>query len=207
LGEGQTVALTTDAGMPAVSDPGARLVAAARAGGIAIEAVPGPAAVTTAFAVAGIEAPGFVFGGFLPARPASARAASLHRLLDAAGSLDLPLIVYEAPHRVRSLVAALVRAAPECRVVLGRELTKRHEEVIAGRPDEVARALAEHAPRGEFTVVVHDLAAPPAGATPDLDGLEDAARAAGLSERGIADLLRAAGLGRREAYRRARGMR
>ncbi|MDP9250566.1 MAG: SAM-dependent methyltransferase, partial [Chloroflexota bacterium] len=72
LASGKTLAMTTDAGMPAVSDPGARLVEAARAAGASVEIVPGASAVTAAFAAAGVEAIGFVFGGFLPARPASA---------------------------------------------------------------------------------------------------------------------------------------
>ncbi|HEX2194304.1 MAG TPA: SAM-dependent methyltransferase, partial [Candidatus Limnocylindria bacterium] len=84
LAAGETLALTTDAGMPAVSDPGAKLVAAARQDGHAVEVVPGPTAVMAAMALAGLEAAGCVFGGFLPARPASARIAALERLLAAA---------------------------------------------------------------------------------------------------------------------------
>ena len=83
LAAGESLALTTDAGMPGVSDPGALLVAAAREAGHEVAAIPGPAAVTTAMALAGVEASGFVFGAFLPARPASARAAALERLLAA----------------------------------------------------------------------------------------------------------------------------
>ena len=200
LAAGETVALTTDAGMPAVSDPGARLVAAARAGGHAVEVVPGPSAVTAAMAAAGVEALGFVFGGFLPARPASARRGALEQVLGAAGSLGLPLVLFEAPHRVRALLSALADAVPMAQVAAARELTKLHEEVVEGSPAEVADALGE--PRGEFTLVVSGLTAP-AAATPDVDALLAAARAAGLPERSVVELLRAVGIGRREAYRLA----
>jgi 16S rRNA (cytidine1402-2'-O)-methyltransferase len=200
LAGGATLALTTDAGMPAVSDPGARLVAAARAAGVAVEVLPGPSAVTAAIAAAGVEATGFVFGGFLPARPTSARAAALERLLAAAGATGVPLVLFEAPHRVASLLAGLERAAPSARVAACRELTKVHEEVVVGTPAEVAAALPE--PRGEFTVVVSGLSARPPGSDAfDQAALVAAATSAGLAPRTIVELLRAAGLPRREAYR------
>ena len=199
LAAGEMLALTTDAGMPAVSDPGARLVAAARDAGHDVVVVPGPAAVTAALALSGVEAPGFVFGGFLPARPASARHDALGRLVEAAGSLGLPLVLYEAPSRVADLVRRLGDAAPACRLAVGRELTKRHEEVLTGTPAEVAGELG-HA-RGEFTLVVSGIALPAdAGSGLDAMALAAAAAAAGLSHRSVADLLRAGGMNRREAY-------
>jgi 16S rRNA (cytidine1402-2'-O)-methyltransferase len=200
---GETLALTTDAGMPGVSDPGARLVAAARAANVVVEAVPGPTAVTTAVALSGVEAPGFLFGGFLPSRPASARAAALERLLVAAGSLGLPLVLYEAPPRVRSLLAALGDRQPDLQVAVCRELTKLHEEVLAGTPADVGSRLAEL--RGEFVVVVSSIEAPTGenGALP-ARRVAAAGRAGGLSERGVVELLRGSGVGRREAYRLAR---
>ena len=203
LAGGATLALTTDAGMPAVSDPGAELVAAARAAGHGIESVPGPSAVTTALSLAGIGASGFVFGGFLPARPAAARRAALERHRAACGTLELPLVLYEAPHRVTALLRELHTVAPDARVAVCRELTKRHEEVLTGRPAEVAAQLAE--PRGEFTLVVSGLAQAPADAPRDfdVDGLVRTARAAGLGPRAVVELLRGAGLARREAYRLA----
>jgi 16S rRNA (cytidine1402-2'-O)-methyltransferase len=203
LAAGETLALTTDAGMPGVSDPGARLVAAARAANVVVEAVPGPTAVTTAVALSGVEAAGFVFGGFLPSRPASARSAALERLLVAAGSLGLPLVLYEAPPRVRSLLAELGDRQPDLQVAVCRELTKLYEEVLAGTPADVASRLAEL--RGEFVVVVSSIEAP----TPETGALPArkvavAGRAGGLSERGVVELLRGSGVGRREAYRLAR---
>ena len=204
LAAGETLALTTDAGMPGISDPGALLVAATRAAGVSIEAVPGPTAATTAMALSGVEAPGFLFGGFLPSRPASARAAALERLLAAAGSVRLPLVLYEAPPRVRSLLAALGRRQPDLQVAVCRELTKLHEQVVSGTPADVSTRLVEL--RGEFVVVISSIAPPTESADGELQaGLVAAAgRAGGLSERGVVELLRASGLGRRKAYRLAR---
>ncbi len=202
LASGDTLALTTDAGMPAVSDPGAELVAAARAAGHRVEVVPGPSAVTAALAVAGVSGGGFLFGGFLPARPPTARFDALERLVAAAGGLGLPLVLFEAPHRVSRLLGELDRLTgvhPGLRVAAARELTKIHEEVVSGAPGEVARALP--APRGEFTLVVSGLVAPSPSGALDPVPLVDAGRRAGLSDRTIIDLLRAAGVPRREAYR------
>jgi 16S rRNA (cytidine1402-2'-O)-methyltransferase len=199
LAAGETLALTTDAGMPAVSDPGATLVAAAREAGAAVQVVPGPAAVTAAMALAGVDAPGFVFGGFLPARPASARGAALKRHLEAAAALSVPLILYESPHRVASLLSALASLVPAARVAAGRELTKRHEQVVVGTPAEVRSRL--DVPRGEFTLVVSDLPAPSAPAGPELGALLAAGRQAGLPDRTLVELLRALGTSRRDAYR------
>jgi 16S rRNA (cytidine1402-2'-O)-methyltransferase len=203
LTAGEILALTTDAGMPGVSDPGAQLVAAARAANVAVEAVPGPTAVTTAVALSGVEAAGFVFGGFLPSRPASARSAALEGLLAAAGSVGLPLVLYEAPPRVRSLLAALADRQPDLQVAICRELTKLHEEVLAGTPADVSARLVEL--RGEFVVVISSIE-PPTRVSGELHAQTVAAagRVAGLSERGVVDLLRGSGLGRREAYRLAR---
>lgn len=201
LATGETVALTTDAGMPGVSDPGAALVAAARAAGALVEVVPGASAVTAAVALSGVDAAGFVFGGFLPARPASVRAMALERLLIAAGSTSLPLVVFESPHRVRKLLATLAERVPDAQVAVCRELTKRHEEVAVGTPAKVAERLTEE--RGEFVLVISGLRDGPATSS---EGAVDGARiaasalAAGIGERSIVELLRSLGMGRREAY-------
>ncbi len=202
LAAGLTLALTTDAGMPAVSDPGARLVAAARAAGAAVEVLPGPSAVTAAMAAAGVEASGFLFGGFLPSRPLAARAAALDRLLDAAGSAGLPLILFEAPHRIAPLLALLGERVPEARVAACREMTKLHEEVIVGSPAEVSAALVQQ--RGELTLVISGIPERRAcDIVPDTAALLAAAQEAGLASRTIVELLKAVGLSHREAYRLA----
>ena len=156
--------------------------------------------MTAALALSGVEAGGFVFGGFLPSRPASARSAALERLLSAAGSVDLPLILFEAPHRVRALLSTLAEMRPDVRVVIGRELTKRHEQVLVGSAAEVAAALGE--PRGEFTLVISALDAPAAVEDPSVEAVLEAGHRAGLPDRTLVELLRALGVPRREAYHR-----
>lgn len=200
LAAGATLALTTDAGMPAVSDPGARLVAAARAAGASVEVVPGPSAVTAAMASAGVEATGFLFGGFLPSRPVAARGAALGRLLAAAGGAGMPLVLFEAPHRIGGLLADLARRVPEVRVAACREMTKLHEEVLVGSPAEVSAAMQEQ--RGELTLVISGISVA-GGDTSAFNAaaLIAAAERAGLAPRTIVELLRAAGMARRDAYR------
>ena len=203
LAKGAEVALTTDAGMPSVSDPGAALVAAARDAGHVVESVPGPSAVTTALSLAGVEATGFLFGGFLRGRSQATRRSALERLLHAAAASGVPLLLFEAPHRVVRLLGELAAAAPDARVAVCRELTKRHEEVLIGRAAVVGANLGE--PRGEFTIVISGLETAGTDASPalDVEGLVRAAGAAGLSHRTLVELLRAAGVPRREAYRLA----
>ena len=199
LARGETLALTTDAGMPGVSDPGAQLVEAAREAGVAVEVIPGPSAVTAAMAASGVESLGFVFGGFLPARPAAARSTALRRLLDASGSAGLPLVLFEAPHRVVALLVELAEQVPGARVAACRELTKVHEEVLTGTPAEVRAGLS--APRGELTLVISRVPSPAPATAPAVSSLVEAARGAGLSSRTTIELLRAVGVPRREAYR------
>lgn len=205
LQAGATLALTTDAGMPGVSDPGAQLVVAARAAGATVEVVPGPSAVTAAIAASGVESLGFVFGGFLPPRPASARDTALRRLLDASGETAMPLVLFEAPHRIGALLASLETMVPDAHVAVCRELTKLHEQVLIGSPAEVGAGLTES--RGEFTLVVSRIPRPgpaPATAPLSVEALVDAAFQAGLTARSVVELLRAAGIPRRDAYRAAK---
>ncbi len=163
---GQRVALVSDAGMPLVSDPGARLVRAAAEAGIDIDVVPGPSAVTAALALAGLgEGSGFVFLGFLPRR-AGERAALMERL---SGLAD-PAVAYESPQRLAASLAALAEAYPQRAVAVCRELTKRHQEVVRGTAAQVAASITE-APRGEVTLVIG----------PDTEvSADDAALAAGI---------------------------
>ena len=125
---GSTVALVTDAGMPAVSDPGYRLVAAAAAAGIPVSVIPGPSAATAALAVSGLPTDRWVFEGFLPRRPGARRA----RLDDLAAERRT-IVLLEAPHRLAAALADLAAAlGPDRRAVLCRELTKTHEEIVRG---------------------------------------------------------------------------
>jgi 16S rRNA (cytidine1402-2'-O)-methyltransferase len=152
LAAGEVVALVSDAGTPAISDPGARVVRAAHEGGHRVVPIPGPSAVAAAVSAAGLAAERFVFVGFLPTRD-KARSELLARL----GRLPLALVVYEAPHRVRATLAALARELDPARtLIVARELTKTFEE-IARMPLREATAWLDakaHRERGEFVLVV-----------------------------------------------------
>jgi 16S rRNA (cytidine1402-2'-O)-methyltransferase len=154
---GATVALVSDAGAPGVSDPGARVVAAAAAAGVEVTVVPGPSAVTAALAASGLPADRFTFVGFLPRRAAERQA--LLRTAPEAGTL----VGLESPRRLPALLADLAAVEPGRRAVVCRELTKRHEEVARGTLAELAERFRTP-PRGEVTVV---LAPPDATAAPD----------------------------------------
>lgn len=140
------VALVSDAGTPGISDPGARLVEAAAAAGHEVVAVPGPSAVAAAVSVSGFGGPGFVFAGYLPRKPGE-----LGRLFESLREAERMTVAFESPHRVLRSLAALARVLPERRVVVCRELTKLHEEVLRGTAAEVAAGLN---PRGEFVLVI-----------------------------------------------------
>lgn len=159
LRAGRTVVLVTDAGMPSVSDPGYRLVAAAVAAELPVTAVPGPSAVLTALAVSGLPVDRFTFEGFLP-RKAGERSRRLARL----ATEERTMVFFEAPHRLADFLrdAAEVLGAERSAAVC-RELTKTYEEVRRGGLAELADWAGEHA-RGEITVVV--AGAPAADADP-----------------------------------------
>ena len=196
---GARVALVSDAGMPLVSDPGARLVHAALDASLPVEVVPGPSAVTAALAVSGLAGEGgFAFLGFAPRRAAERR-----RLMEALATLDVPAVAFESPRRLPSLLAGLAAAWPERPVAVCRELTKLHEEVVRGTAAEVAARMADP-PRGEVTVVI--AAAPPAAEPDDarLDEVLGLLREAGLSPARAAEVAAALGAAsRNRAYRRA----
>jgi 16S rRNA (cytidine1402-2'-O)-methyltransferase len=164
LRKGQRVAYVSDAGTPAISDPGARLVAAATQAGLPVVPVPGPSSVTAALSVAGIDlaqprAAGFVFAGFLPSK-ASERAAAAAAL----GAEMRAVVLLEAPHRIEACAAALAGLGDR-RITVGRELTKQFEQITTLAAGELPAWLAAdpNRVRGEFVLVLHP--APPAAAT------------------------------------------
>ncbi len=194
---GERVVLVTDAGMPSVSDPGYRLVAAAVEAGIRVTAVPGPSAVLTALAVSGLPVDRFCFEGFLP-RKAGERS---RRLADL-GAEQRTLVFFEAPHRTEAALAAMRDAfGPDRAAAVCRELTKTHEEVRRGPLAELVDWAAEGV-RGEVTIVVSGAA--PAAAPSDPDSLR--AAVAGLEESGmrrkdaIAAVAVQAGVPKRDVY-------
>ncbi|WP_415856723.1 16S rRNA (cytidine(1402)-2'-O)-methyltransferase [Sinomonas sp. G460-2] len=147
---GRTVLLVTDAGMPAVSDPGYRLVEAAVSEGLTVTAVPGPSAVLTALALSGLPTDRFCFDGFLP-RKAGERAS---RLAELAGERRT-MVFFEAPHRLPAMLRALADGfGAGRRVAVCRELTKTYEEVLRGSAGELAAWAEQNEVRGEIAVVV-----------------------------------------------------
>jgi 16S rRNA (cytidine1402-2'-O)-methyltransferase len=157
LSAGESVACISDAGTPAVSDPGALLVHLASAAGHAIVPVPGPSSALAALSAAGdVQAGGFSFVGFLPAKGAERRAA-----LSAALSERRAVVLFEAPHRIGELLAALAAAAPARRVSLCRELTKQFESIVTLDAAALPAWLAadKNHERGEFVLVLHGLPA------------------------------------------------
>lgn len=195
---GERVLLVTDAGMPSVSDPGYRLVAAAVEAGVHVTAVPGPSAVLTALAVSGLPVDRFCFEGFLP-RKTGERA---RRLADLAGE-QRTMVFFEAPHRTASALVALAAAFGDDRPgAVCRELTKTHEEVRRGGLADLAAWAAEGV-RGEVTLVVGGAAPAPSVPT------DDASLRAAVADRedggmtrklAIAEVARLAGVPKRDVY-------
>jgi len=189
---GDRVALVTDAGMPAVSDPGTLVVAAVAAAGLPVIVLPGPSAVTAAVAAAGFGGAGFVFAGFLP-KPAARAVAELRRL----DACRLPVVAFESPRRLPATLAALAAANPDRQAAVCRELTKLHEQVERGRMADLADRFAIP-PKGEVTLVV---AAAQARADTDVPAAALAELAAAVGTRRAAELgSRLTGLPRNRLY-------
>ena len=195
---GDRVVLVTDAGMPSVSDPGYRLVAAAVEHDVRVTAVPGPSAVLTALAVSGLPVDRFCFEGFLP-RKAGERG----RRLAALAAEERTMVFFEAPHRTEAALAAMAEALGDERAAaVCRELTKTHEEVRRGPLGELV-AWAADGVRGEVTIVVEGSSGAPAVAT-DPGSLRTAVaelEATGSTRKeAIAEVAKRAGLPKREVY-------
>jgi 16S rRNA (cytidine1402-2'-O)-methyltransferase len=156
---GARLALVSDAGTPAVNDPGYRLVRAAVDEGIRVEAIPGPSAVLTALVASGLPTDTFTFLGFAPNK-AMARAEWLTRALVEPRTV----VFFEAPHRVRQTLEALNTLAADRPLVVGRELTKLHEEVLRGTAASILGQLTE--PRGEITILIGPAPEPSRPPTP-----------------------------------------
>jgi 16S rRNA (cytidine1402-2'-O)-methyltransferase len=174
LDRGERVALVSDAGTPAVSDPGARLLAAARAAGHEPVVLPGASAVTTAAVASGLAADGFVFAGFLPKSGAGLRAA-----VERAGRAGVAIVAFESPRRLPATLRALADVEPDRPAAVCRELSKLHEQIDRGSLAELAERFAEP-PRGEVVLVLAAPATRPAG-LPDQAALTELAAAIGAA--------------------------
>jgi len=195
---GSQVALVSDAGMPGLSDPGHRVVAACAKAGLRIEVIPGPSAVPAALIVSGLPTARFVFDGFLP-RGNAAREARLAEL----AAERRTIVVFESPRRVATTLRAMLAAFGDRRAALVREISKIHEEVIRERLQVLAERAAAAEVRGEVTIVVEGA---PEQAAPRADEGELAAAVADLVARGevkkeaIATVARAQGVPKRTVY-------
>jgi 16S rRNA (cytidine1402-2'-O)-methyltransferase len=200
LRDGQIVALVSDAGTPLIADPGYTLVREARAAGVNVVAVPGPAAFVAALSIAGLPTDRVLFCGFPPAK-----AGPRQRDLAAMASIPATLVFYEAPHRLAESLAAMAAAFGGREAAVARELTKLFEEVRAAPLPALAAHYAQAgAPKGEIVVVI----APPAAdaapvAAADLDDQLTAALATMSVRDAAAAVAAASGLPRRQVYARA----
>jgi 16S rRNA (cytidine1402-2'-O)-methyltransferase len=198
LEAGERIALVSDAGLPGISDPGARLIAAAQAAGVPVTVLPGPSAVETALVAGGLAGERYQFLGFLP-RGERALAALWAELRD----WPHPAVAFESPQRLPKTLRSLAAADPEREVAVCRELTKRFEEVARGTAAELA-ARFDEPPPGEITLVL----GPGAGERADADPVAAAEAvaelvASGAARRKAAEVVaRLTGVSRNELYRR-----
>jgi len=150
LAGGKSVALVTDAGTPAISDPGFRLVRACRRRGLTVVPVPGPSALIAVLSAAGLPTNGFLFAGFLPPKT-SARVSFLHKYRE----FEYTLVLYESCHRIDKFADEIVEQLGETRVItIAKEVTKLHETFLVGPAGEVRARLAKTSLKGEFVVVI-----------------------------------------------------
>ena len=197
LEAGERIALVSDAGMPGISDPGGRLLAAALDAGLPVTVLPGPSAVETALVASGLVGERFQFLGFLPRgeRP-------LARLWEELRAWPHPTVAFESPQRLPATLRSLAAADPERIVAICRELTKRFEEVSRGSAAELAERFSEP-PRGEITLVLGAGRGP--AAAPTAAAVEAVAElvASGVARRRAAEIVsRLTGVSRNDLYRR-----
>ena len=145
---GETCALISDAGTPAISDPGVRLVNAAQSNGIEIVGIPGANAAILALSIAGLPTNSFVFEGFLPQKKGR------QKQLKILAEEERTIVLYESMYRIEKLINELNEYMPNRIIAIGRELTKKFEELWRGLPSEILESLSEHALKGEFVVII-----------------------------------------------------
>lgn len=195
LQAGESVAIVSDAGTPALSDPGHAVVDAAHDAGISVVPIPGASAVVALWSVSGLPSANLVCHGFLPRRPAAVR-----RTLLELAERGLPVIVFEAPRRLTSTLTELSRIIPDARLIIGRELTKLHEQIWRGSPQDALEQFAE--PRGEFAILIVPPASEPQRWTdPEIaDALAEAAAQGASRSQAARFVAQQSGRPRREVY-------
>jgi len=199
LHDGEVVALVSDAGTPTISDPGYRLVHAARTAALPVTAVPGASAVLTALSVAALPTDRFMFVGFLPARSAARR-----RALSALATVEATLVCYEAANRLAATLQDMAEQLGPRDAVIARELTKLHEEIRDGTLTELAQHYGDAGPpRGEVVILVHGASGGADIPAMDLDAALRVALAEHSLKQAVAQVTAQSGRPRREVYARA----
>lgn len=197
LAEAGPVALVSDAGTPLISDPGYRLVKAARERGIAITSLPGASAAIVAITLSGLPSDRFLFGGFLPSKDKARR-----DVLGELGAMRATLVFYETGPRLLDSLAAITAVMPGREVAVARELTKTFEECRTGTPEELTEHYADHPPRGEIVLLIGPPPEPSADNL-DIDALLRAELTSTKPSQAAAAVARATGLDRKALYARA----
>jgi len=195
---GKAVALISDAGTPLISDPGYKLVRAARAAGHAVHSLPGPCAAIAALTLAGLPTDRFLFLGFLPAK-AKARADAIAEV----ASIRASLVLYEGGSRLGESLAALADALGDREAAVIREISKLHEETVIGSLADLAARYADAPPRGEIVIVVGPPAEREAASDAELDAALRAALTSMTPSRAAADVAISLGVPKKRAYARA----
>ena len=194
----EAIALISDAGTPLISDPGYKLVRAARAAGHAVHTVPGPSAAIAALTLAGLPTDRFLFLGFLPAK-AKARGDSIAQV----AGVRATLVLYESGPRLGDTLAALAHGLGPREAAVAREITKLHEECVTGTLGELAERYAETAPKGEIVIVVGPPAPGESASEADLDAALEEALARLSPSRAAAEVAERLDVPRKRAYARA----
>jgi len=193
---GKNIALISDAGTPLISDPGYRIVSQAAAAGVTVVPIPGASAVLAALTASGLPTDTFYFGGFLPAKTTQRR-----RTLDTLRTFPSTLVFYEAPHRVRESLQDIAEVLGRRQVVLMRELTKLHEEILRGTASEIAQILGERdSIKGEITMVIGKAAGPEPDARPMAEAIDELIAAGMNTMDAIKSIARERGLNKRDVY-------
>jgi len=194
----EAIALVSDAGTPLISDPGYRLVRAARAAGHAVYTIPGPCAAIAALTLAGLPTDRFLFAGFLPAK-AKARTDAIAEI----ATIKATLILYEGGPRLGDTLLALNQGLGNREVAVARELTKLHEECVTGTLSQLAARYAEAPPKGEIVIVVGPPIAEEMASDAEIDRLLDAAMKRLSPSRAAAEVAEQLNVPRKRAYARA----
>lgn len=194
----QAVALVSDAGTPLISDPGYKLVRAARARGIALISLPGPSAVIVALTLAGLPSDRFLFGGFLPPKDKPRR-----EVLGELAALRATLVFYETAPRLADSLTAIGEVLPGREVAVARELTKKFEECRTGSAADLIAHYAAHPPKGEIVLLIGPPGGPDAPSDADVDSLLRAALETQKASQAAAQIAKATGLDRKVLYARA----